>query len=1327
MTSEDSAVRTHRFAPSPKRLVGAAIALFLAVLVVLGSFGPSLTVAFADEDKPEDTFNEASEGTDKSDEGFQDVLDQEDDPNNPNFASIVKRIFGLGYMNAVEDGVAPSGAEEMDYICDPDHVAAGTAVYHNCDIPTLLTEFAQDVLGVFGSQGVVGAETSSATLDSQWFGLPTNLVPNDSVPVDESKREVKYTGLELYGYNFRYTMYNGEWDHIKVITAARTMSNFGLMDNLKLGATAIFDGAVAGLNQGSENFAEELSEGDVLGAVGGFFTGFFEGAASQTVKTILDTSDLNVYNTNSWYRVKYGSTLYGARELSADEQSARALAALQSMLTGQSPDEAKAPEDLTGIQEPPEEPDEAISKCEVVKNSDGEMKVTGNTTISPGISEEDCASRGSAAADEVGYEGDKNHVWSEDGTQKKQTLKEWKEANSDFFDVASKYNVECEAPEDEDNRKDGLAKFYGCWSSAYNTALTKAIQEGQTASNDEWLDNILTGSFLSDFMALNEKANFNAPWNRFVCVSPTTGEDVRDASNQPINAFDSEGNLSEECAQPLRSPVQNGYFGNGYTADQKSSVKMDTRWTAVEHSPFNYVVNFPAVGNYLADGALGVAAFATRVSNTAIMLSFSPIMEAIGIQDTVISLVTSFRDSVFFPLLMIVVGLSAIQVVFSAARQRNYAQQFLSLLFIGLTIVAGAMVLVNPERTIKFADEAPAAIETAIIGTIYDFGNNGGDELCTASGTSSSGVATGLEGETLQYSPKDSVRTLMCENWRAFAFNPWVAGQFGTTFDNLYSAESGKANAMTNTNGDLVGDASVNFGGGKEVKNWATFQLDAQLVGTSMDPDYSETTGSTSPDMYRLVDMQAGPNGGEGTDPSYFEAWSGKDIGTRLMTSVTGAVAAVVAMVTVIVYSIAKIEIAFASTMLLLFIPFMFLIGIYPTFGRRQLKGYFMNLVGLFLQRIFLVLMLGVLFRVVVGFSTASTDYILGAVIGMVTCAIMLAYKGALMGLIQRTMSEVGGSFMGDAAYRPREVAGNYTPGFIRNRAGLASATATGFAGGAIGGFMATGSVRNAFKTGSRNANLEGFKSRNRQVAAGLGGAESLMRDVAAADRKLEDRYENSSEFKDERKQIAEKVNRTSATGDGAQRHGFVSGIRSDSAAASREVGRSETYSGPAFDGRVMDGGSGGILNHKGVETRKFGSKRRERIALRNAAAINAKRDKLLNKLEQNRRAPGYEESAGYGPGHKLDEEDRGALIDAQVEREEHAEAREELKEQFDERVAANKRVRRAAGKVRKTAVKSDRRAEFVGDMKNDLGEMMKRARKLETDRTDREDRRSED
>lgn len=316
---------------------------------------------------------------------------------------------------------------------------------------------------------------------------------------------------------------------------------------------------------------------------------------------------------------------------------------------------------------------------------------------------------------------------------------------------------------------------------------------------------------------------------------------------------------------------------------------------------------------------------------------------------------------------------------------------------------------------------------------------------------------------------------------------------------------------------------------------------------------------------------------------------------------------------------------------------------------------------------------------------------------------------------------------MGDAAYRPREVAGNYTPGFIRNRAGLASATATGFAGGAIGGFMATGSVRNAFKTGSRNANLEGFKSRNRQVAAGLGGAESLMRDVAAADRKLEDRYENSSEFKDERKQIAEKVNRTSATGDGAQRHGFVSGIRSDSAAASREVGRSETYSGPAFDGRVMDGGSGGILNHKGVETRKFGSKRRERIALRNAAAINAKRDKLLNKLEQNRRAPGYEESAGYGPGHKLDEEDRGALIDAQVEREEHAEAREELKEQFDERVAANKRVRKAAGKVRKTAVKSDRRAEFVGDMKNDLGEMMKRARKLETDRTDREDRRSED
>ena len=115
-------------------------------------------------------------------------------------------------------------------------------------------------------------------------------------------------------------------------------------------------------------------------------------------------------------------------------------------------------------------------------------------------------------------------------------------------------------------------------------------------------------------------------------------------------------------------------------------------------------------------------------------------------------------------------------------------------------------------------------IESTILSVM--FGPTGSDDkLCTATGTAS---GTGAGGKQIDgsagFDPKASVRMLMCENWRSFAFTPWVFGQWGTGFENLYAngyAPSG-GQALSNTNQSLVGNAGVNFGVVQDVVNWAT-------------------------------------------------------------------------------------------------------------------------------------------------------------------------------------------------------------------------------------------------------------------------------------------------------------------------------------------------------------------------------------------------------------------------------------------------------------------------------------------------------------------------
>lgn len=1056
-----------------------ALALvFMFAFTALANPVSALSQQTVAADENEDTLNDAlgDYGTGTDFEKTLNKYDKEGYSGKDNdFGYLIDRLFTLRYLNNTENGVGADG-EERDWNCDVNATGAGTPYYHNCDVPNIVTEFTQDVLSMFTSQGISGGNVESVTLANSWFGLPSNIPNNGDVPVDADSRSDKYTALELYGYNMRYTAYYGEWDHIKVYTAARAMANFGFMDNIRLGARSILNGITGGVEKSAENMANELSQGDILGAIGGAWSGLFSGSTAGALNVVVDSSDLNVFNTFAWYRVGYGSTLYGARELTEEELSEVAKNSMLDALGGLTDDDAKLPEDFTQLQTPPDKPKEAISSCDITyKDGDKETKKD--------ITEKECDSEENSS--------DVNDTtWSEDGTQKKESLKDWRDANKKWFEAAKKYDLGCSIDfDDEDKRADNLATFYSCIPDAYSKAARDQGEELKKKSVDELVESSITARFFVDLLMSQEgnKSNYNAPWYRYVCTKP----DGSDMQGEDGYSFEyllfSDGTMNDACSD-VRAPIQNGYFGNGYDGSQQEVPKPDTRNTMVDSSAIALLFNPTGMGNYYSNLNLGIASFATQTSNAILNLSFSPVLDTLGIDDMVEDLIGDFRDSIFFPFAVLVIMFSAFYTLAMVLRTRSYRDAFKTILCIIGVFLGGTILMYKPATIMNLADNVPSKVETAIMGTVFSLNDVNDDELCTASGSGGNSKEEGLEGEELDNAPEDSVRTMMCENWRVFLFNPWLYGQWGTDFDNLYSAESGETNAMTNTNGSLVGDATVNMGNGVEVQNWSLYQLDQMAAGTATTHDYTQGSGMTDSDMYRLVDLQAGPNNGEGTDSRYFQMWSGHDVGARAGASFMSAAVSILGLIVMTIYGLTKVIVSFLTALMLIILPMIFLLGLIPNAGFSKLKQYFGTLGGLILQRIMLVLLLAMMIRILSMITGASDGYMMNMMGAAIVCVCFLLFRKNIMDLIMKIATmDMGAMVTGSGV---KNAVGNAIPKSVKNYANLQGNRLSSAASGAIGGFMVGGraGVKDAVKD---SVSQENRKLLNKQRTQGFGLGQS--------------------------------------------------------------------------------------------------------------------------------------------------------------------------------------------------------------------------------------------
>src|SRR5699024_10351407 len=404
------------------------------------------------------------------------------------------------------------------------------------------------------------------------------------------------------------------------------------------------------------------------------------GSAATSINTLLDSSDLNVFNTFAWYRVNYGKTVYGARELTDQEMSLLVQDTLEIALTD-SKDKIELPEDFQKLENPPPKPKEAISSCSY-KDDDGKEVLLGEDEDAPGLSQSECED----AVKEKGGE-DATATWEEDGTQKAESIKSWKEDNSEWFEIAEKYDLDVSVDVDADDPEAEISEFYANVKSAYEKAARKQGDELRDENIGDWVEDSFLGDALKKSLAENISSSFNSPWMRFICVDDDGNDIIETDTNKPRWKFvyDKDGNETTECGS-IHVPIQNDFYGNGYTADQEQP-KTDTRYSQVNISFASVFFPIDKISTGIGNAGLGTASFVTLISNAALNLSFSPILETLGLDDIVTDSIEDFRGSIFFPFSVFFISAGALYIFFRAGRTGQYGKQFVSIGLMILTFI----------------------------------------------------------------------------------------------------------------------------------------------------------------------------------------------------------------------------------------------------------------------------------------------------------------------------------------------------------------------------------------------------------------------------------------------------------------------------------------------------------------------------------------------------------------------------------------------------------------------------------------------------------------
>lgn len=984
--------------------------LLLSFLSIIASLVSSMPTVSADEEKFDKEVNKYVGDADN----FEEVLEKfskdteaNRKPKKDTILHVIDRMIGVGkYLNDVEYGVLDSDLDvkkedivyDGKYACHPN--APLNLLNHNCNIPNFTTGLLQNIAKPFYSPFTNAEKTTSyATFG---LGVPGK-IPGGQVPIVPGNRAHKYTALELYGYDLKITSYSGEWDKIDVSSQARMLSNFGVIDSITLTGTALWNSTKAGVGSLIENFEFNPVR---------WISNSINAAVSGGLNTVIDTSDLNIVASNGWKRSQFNDSLYNVYVMTDNEILAET--------------SNKYFIDFIKFLR-------ANEKLSPELNAVLELEEIPNFTLKPDWEKEESIEAREAAEahnrqQEQLLQHDPNHIIQYRQVPdpvyytEKEQLVFWGDDNSGIIEKAKGQGVLEGDISSYDTYDEITSEWIENWGEYFSEEFNAlgAVVEGILEQTD------------NDVFNSNPHLDPKQPISQYACANPD-GSIKRDEFGDIEYLYLSNNKGTTEyvnpnCA-PARPPIGGALFGSGWTGNERSmvSAQSDTRHIDNIQDSGEISAIIESFGNMFMSIFRSINSFIARMTNTLLGLAFSPILSELGIDTIVGQLVEGFKNTLFFPMAALAVSVGAFILFFQVLKGQGFKELMIAVSTTLLVFIAGGAFLMYPESTVKLVDELPTSIDTFISNAVLV--DDDGTGYCS----------TGDES--------DGIRSAQCNVWGIMVFNPWVHLQFGDSYENLYANgfAPDDGSSFNNENTSLVGDAGVYMGNGVTVNNWALYQLDKTKAGTiNMKADTNdESLGKVDKDMYRLVDLQAGPQNGKNSDTRRFETWSGMSSGggfVGLLTTIQNVILAFA----ITGLAITKIEVSFIFAISIIILPIMLLVALMPI-GQNKLKKYMSTLISLLLKRAVIVVMLSVLLKTLsISYSTVSS------IEGAATLAISIGvafiiYKKELLNLI------IGSENTGQV----KDLVADTIPISLKQKYATVSADvrgrATGFVGGALG------------------------------------------------------------------------------------------------------------------------------------------------------------------------------------------------------------------------------------------------------------------------------------
>lgn len=230
---------------------------------------------------------------------------------------------------------------------------------------------------------------------------------------------------------------------------------------------------------------------------------------------------------------------------------------------------------------------------------------------------------------------------------------------------------------------------------------------------------------------------------------------------------------------------------------------------------------------------------------------------------------SSLFAGIFQPLVFLAFIATAFKLFWDGIVKRQYRAGLIGLLRSLFMFLLAFIISANPGFWMALPNNIAIVGQSVILTTL-------GGKLPSSGGLCNTDIGNYKLGDGKSGTIQENINLLTrasenmrssvsCTFWQAFLFRPWVQGQFGTDWRNLWAngkipkwSEKDKSSELGNLNDEMVGEAAVPLGDGEFINNWAIYQLSAQTnVHAPTGDDVgikSKYTSGVANDWWRIVD-----------------------------------------------------------------------------------------------------------------------------------------------------------------------------------------------------------------------------------------------------------------------------------------------------------------------------------------------------------------------------------------------------------------------------------------------------------------------------------------